>query len=77
MRDEEMRHIPDEGEIVSAHTPVGSKTIRLPHCECGLRAIPVSDDDYHYFYSCPEHGYLTHDALLWVVHPIKDVLTCE
>jgi|GEM_PF-4768130 len=75
MRDEEMRHVPDEGEIVSANTPVARTDISLPHCECGLRAIPTSDGQGHYFYSCPAHGKLTHDALLWVVHPITDALT--
>ena len=76
MRDEEMKHIPDEGEIVQEHTPVDKMSTRIPHCECGEVARPFFESNVFVGYFCPRHGGpLTHDAILWVVHPIIDVLS--
>jgi hypothetical protein len=49
-----------------------STLMRIAHCECGERAMPVMSEGNLIGYRCWEHGLLTHDAILYVYHDIKD-----
>ena len=64
-----------EGEVVDhasrqvTRTQDGKFLIRQPHCECSARAIPVIENDSLVGWYCQECGPLTHDAIVYVLHP--------
>lgn len=42
---------------------------KYPHCEeCGTELLALYENDHLVAYGCPEHGILTHDAIVWVRH---------
>ena len=64
-----------EGECTSSasntviRTENGSFLIRRPHCECSALALPVIENDMLVGWYCQECGPLTHDAIIYVLHP--------